>query len=237
MNSRPVKRGYDATRRQAQARELRLDVATAARALFIDRGYAATTIADVARAAGVSTQFVYKAFENKRGLLAKVIDWTIVGDDAPIPMAQRPSITAVQQEPTVAGKCALYARHGRLVAARIAETVQMVRAAADADPQARAIYDMGEEQRHTGARLFVANVARAGPLRAGLATGEAADAIWALTPDILWTSLVARAGWTPTSFEQHYAGLIAAAILDDKQLPAVRRFSRKLNAASPPRPG
>lgn len=228
MKSEPVKRGYDTTRRRAQAQQLRLDVANAARAVFIDRGYAATTIADVAQAAGVSTQFVHKAFGTKAGLLVKVIDWTLAGDDAPVPMAQRPSILAVQQERTVAGKCARYAHHGRLVASRIAETLRMLRGAADADPEARAIYENGEHQRRTGARLFAANLASAGPLRAGMTTDDAGDAIWALVPDVLWTTLVVHAGWTPDHFEQHYAGLIAASVLDDKHLPAVRRRSHTL---------
>jgi TetR/AcrR family transcriptional regulator, regulator of autoinduction and epiphytic fitness len=236
MNSGHVKRRYDASRRQAQARQLRLDVAAAARALFIERGFAATTIADVAQAANVSTQFIYAAFGGKRGLLAKVIDWTLAGDDEPIPMAQRPSILAVQQEPTLTGKCALYARHARMVADRIAQTLQMLRAAADADADARAIYETGEAQRRTGAALFVANLRRVGELRAGLSEEQAADAIWALSPDILWNLLVIQRGWTPGQFELWYAGQLAAAVLDDKHLPAVRRFSHKLLAATTPTP-
>jgi TetR/AcrR family transcriptional regulator, regulator of autoinduction and epiphytic fitness len=236
VNSNPVKRRYDASRRQAQARQLRLDVAASARALFIERGFAATTIADVAQAANVSTQFIYAAFGGKRGLLAKVVDWTLAGDDEPVPMAQRPSILAVQQEPTLTGKCALYARHTRLVAARIAQTLQMLRAAADADADARAIYQTGEAQRRTGAALFVANLRRAGQLRAGLSEEQAADAIWALSPDILWNLLVVQRGWTPDQFEQWYAGQLAAAVLDEEQIPAVRRFSHKLITATPPTP-
>jgi AcrR family transcriptional regulator len=236
MNSGSVKRRYNASRRQAQARQLRLDVATAARALFIEHGFAATTIADVAQAANVSTQFIYAAFSSKRGLLARVVDWTLAGDDEPVPMAQRPSIIAVQQEPTITGKCALYARHTRIVAARIAPTLQMLRAAADADPDARAIYQTGEAQRRTGAGLFIANLRRAGQLRAGLSEEQAADAIWALSPDILWNLLVIHRGWTPDQFEQWYAGQLAAAVLDDKQIPAVRRFSHKLITATTPAP-
>jgi len=236
MNDGPVKRRYNASRRQAQARQLRLDVVAAARALFIERGFAATTIADVAQAADVSTQFIYAAFGGKRGLLAKVVDWTLVGDDEPIPMAQRPSILAVQQEPTLTGKCALYARHARMVAARIAQTRQMLRAAADADADARAIYQTGEAQRRTGDGLFVANLRRAGQLRSGLSDEQAADAIWALSPDILWNQLVIQRGWTPDQFELWYAGQLAAAILDDKQIPAVRQFSRKLITATTPTP-
>ena len=232
MNAEAVKRRYDATRRQAQSRQLRLEVATAARDLFIEQGFAATTIGDVAAAAGVSQQFIYAAFGGKRGLLGKVVDWTLVGDDEPIPMAQRPAITAIQQERTVAGKCALHARHVRTLAPRVSALIQMLRAAADAEADARAIYDAGEQQRHVGATLFVSNLRTAGELRGGLSEAQAADAIWALTPDILWTALVTRRGWTADEFELWYAGQVAAAVLEDRHIGAVRRFSRRLIADS-----
>jgi hypothetical protein len=90
-------------------------------------------------------------------------------------------------------------------------------------------------RRRTGAGLFVANLRRAGDLRAGLSDERAADAIWALSPDILWTLLVAQRRWTPDEFELWYAGQVAAAILDDKQIPAVRRFSHKLITTAPSR--
>lgn len=228
MNAEPVKRQYDATRRQAQARQLRLEVADSARALFIERGFAATTIGDVAAAAGVSQQFIYAAFGSKRGLLGKVVDWTIVGDDEPIPMAQRPTIVAIQSEPTITGKCALHARHVRLVAPRISPLVQMLRAAADVDADARAIFETGEGQRHVGAGLLIANLRTAGELRAGLTDAMAADAIWALTPDVLWTALVTRRSWSADDFEVWYAGQVAAAVLEDRQVSTVRRFSRRV---------
>lgn len=233
MNSVAVKRRYDASRRQAQSRQLRLDVAHAAGRLFVEQGFAATTIGDVAAAADVSPQFIYAAFGSKRGLLSKVVDWTIVGDDEPVPMAERPSIIAIRQERTLTGKCALHARHVRLVAPRVSPLVHMLRAAAGADPDARAIYETGEQQRHTGATLLVGNLRTAGELRAGLSDAQAADAIWALTPDVSWTSLVTQRGWTADAFELWYAGQVAAAVLEDRQIAAVRRFSRRLLERSP----
>jgi AcrR family transcriptional regulator len=228
LKSPNVKRRYDASRRQAQARQLRLDVAAAAGKLFVDRGFGATTIAQVAAAANVSPQFVYAAFGSKPGLLTKVIDWALVGDDDPAPMARRPSILAIQQEPTIAGKCALHARHVRLLAPRISPLLSMLRSAADADPDARAVYETGEQQRRLGATLLVQDLRTAGDLRAGLRDADAADAIWALTPDILWTALVTRSGWEPNDFEPWYAGQVAAAILPDRQVALVRKFSRAL---------
>jgi hypothetical protein len=85
--SSPVnpRRSYDASGRQAQARESRLAVLRAARRLFLERGYALTTMAAVAASAGVSVETVYKAFGNKAGLVKAVFDSDIVGDDEPVP--------------------------------------------------------------------------------------------------------------------------------------------------------
>jgi AcrR family transcriptional regulator len=230
MNARAVKRQYDASRRQVQAQQLRLQVAWTARDLFAANGFAATRIADIAQAAGVSQQLVYAAFGSKRGLLEKVLDWTIGGDDADIPLAERPTIKAVGQEPSVAGKIALFARHVRVVQERAGPTLAMLRAAADADVDARSIFDKVEAQRRAGMGMFVAELRGAGPLRDGLTDEQAADAIWGLVPDVLWSMLVGRRGWTPMEFEQWLAGVLGAAVLEDRELRAVRRRVRALPA-------
>lgn len=232
MNPPAVKRRYDATRRREQARQLRVAVVDAARVLFVERGFVATTIGEIADEAGVSQQLVYAAFGSKRGLLAKVLDWTVAGDDEPVPMAERPTIVAIRAEPTVVGKCALHARHIRLLAPRIAPTLQMLRAAADADPDARAILGKSEGQRRTGTGLLVGELRGAGALRADMTDDQIADALWALAPDVVWTALVTRRGWSADEFELWYAGQVAVTALEDRQVAAVRRFSRKLIARS-----
>ena len=89
----PVKprRRYDSRGRQEQAGRSRWAMLQAARRLFLDRGYAATTMPAIAAAAGVSVQSVYKAFGNKPALLKTVFD-------VPSPATTRPS-------PTLAASC------------------------------------------------------------------------------------------------------------------------------------
>ena len=66
----PVKtRRYDASSRRAAARQRRDDILSAARELMLRNGYAATTVGAIARAAGVSTETVYKAFGDKPGVV------------------------------------------------------------------------------------------------------------------------------------------------------------------------
>jgi TetR/AcrR family transcriptional repressor of mexJK operon len=49
-------------------------VLTSARALFLDRGFAATTVEQIAEAARVSKATVYSNFEDKRAVLAALLD-------------------------------------------------------------------------------------------------------------------------------------------------------------------
>ena len=97
---RPVKtsRRYESAGRQEQARQTRREVLAAAKALFLERGYAATTMADVAAEAGVAVQTVYSAVGGKAALLKAVFDTTIVGDDERVPVSGRPEIARVTAE-------------------------------------------------------------------------------------------------------------------------------------------
>src|SRR5438445_419475 len=94
-----VKRRYDSSRRQEQARENRRRVLRAAHDLFVTKGYGRTTITDVAAEAGVSPETVYSAFKNKLTLLHRTWDVTVGGDDRDVPMVERPELRALFGEP------------------------------------------------------------------------------------------------------------------------------------------
>src|SRR5262245_36196838 len=93
------KRGYDARRRRERAeterRATRRRVLDAAARLFVAKGYTATTIADIAREAGVAVQSVYKAGQSKAELLQAVVDLAVAGDDEDIMIADRAEFAAI----------------------------------------------------------------------------------------------------------------------------------------------
>src|SRR3954465_6236290 len=98
-----TKRPYDARRRRERAEEerqaTRRRVVEAARALFLTRGYVATTMADIARDAGVALQSVYTAGQSKAELLHLVVDLAVAGDDQDVMLVERPTFAAVGDEP------------------------------------------------------------------------------------------------------------------------------------------
>ena len=84
-----------ARRGQARTRLARAAVVGAARRLFLERGYGATTIDAISDLADVPPATVYRLFSSKAGILKALLDVSIVGDDADEAMADRPQVRAL----------------------------------------------------------------------------------------------------------------------------------------------
>jgi AcrR family transcriptional regulator len=213
--SRPVKtsRRYDSAGRQEQARQTRRDVLAAAKELFLGRGYAATTMADVAARAGVAVQTVYSAVGGKAALLKEVFDTTLVGDDEPVPVSGRPEIARVTAETDGRRKLELFARYVSGVHLRISPLVPVLQAAADADEDAARLWDGLHRGRYQGMTEFATNLKEQRLLRPGMTVERAAVVLAAHIDDINWQNLVERHGFTTRQFETWLVDVTAAALL------------------------
>src|SRR5215469_18581786 len=107
------KRPYDNTRRQAQVRATRQQIIEAAKALFSEHGYPATTLEAIADAADTSLPTLYRLFTSKRALLKAVLDVSFGGDDQPIAFSDRPEAQAARSQPDAASLVRSFARIGR----------------------------------------------------------------------------------------------------------------------------
>ena len=207
------RRGYDSSRRQEQARQNRAAVLEAARRLFLERGYAATTIGDVAEEAGVSTPTVYTVFANKPGLLKAVIDVAIAGDDEPVPIMEREFVRRNMAEPDPRKKLTGYAEHFRVTAQRLMPIADVARQAAAADPSAAEVYQQLQRERLTGMGAFAAHLKAGKHLRRGMSADDARDVLWVYTSNELYDLLVIQRGWTPARFAKWQAEALIAALL------------------------
>jgi AcrR family transcriptional regulator len=192
------RRSYDSSRRRAQATETRSAVVAAARDLFIAQGYARTTMADIASAAGVSVETIYAAFKNKATLLHKAWDITVGGDDQDIVFHERPEALAIRHEPDLAKRLMLHAAFSTRTAQRIAPFQLMVQAAAEADPAAGAMLAEMGRQRLAGMTVMAAEAAKTGEL--AVSEEECRDVLWSMTDGMLWHRLVNERGWTNERF-------------------------------------
>src|SRR5689334_19429666 len=85
----PVKPTTDArTPQRARSRATRLRITKAAIAMFRDRGYTRTTMADIAEAAGVAVQTVYFVFHTKTEVLNSAYGLAVMGEDEAVPQEQ-----------------------------------------------------------------------------------------------------------------------------------------------------
>ena len=164
----PVKRTYDNSRRRSQVRATRGEVVKAAHALFVARGYAATTVDAIADAAGVPQATVYRHFGGKRGILTAVLDVAFGGDDEPVEYQHRPEVRAALSDPDPAGMLDAFARMHPDVVARSAPIQHVLGEAAAADHEAAELLALARNQRHTGQSRIARLLAERGVLAEGL---------------------------------------------------------------------
>lgn len=217
----PVKRQYDGTRRKAQAAATRRAVLEAAHDLFVDQGYARTTVAEVAARAGVSVETVYGAFKSKVSLLHRVWDVTVGGDDQEVLFHERPEVLAMRAEPDLAARLGMHARFATATARRIAPLMRAVAAAAGADQSAAAMRDEMDRQRLAGLTIMAAEAAKTGQL--GVPEDVCRDLLWAMTDGMLWHRLVMERGWTDEQFAQVLETTWVSALVDARQAPSAAR--------------
>jgi TetR/AcrR family transcriptional regulator, regulator of autoinduction and epiphytic fitness len=200
------RRRYESPIRREQADLTRRAILDAARALFLERGYVATPIQAIARRARVSPATVYGIFGTKRAILAALVDISIAGDDAPVPIRERPWVRDLQQEPELRGRIRILARNGRLILERRAPIDAVVAAAAATDPEIAGLWVRIREQRHAGQRTLLQLVIGAsGRLRPGLTVAAAADILYTLGSPESYRLLVEDRGWSGDRFERWYA--------------------------------
>jgi AcrR family transcriptional regulator len=197
----PARRTYDSPRRRATAERTRAAVFEAATDMFARQGWAATGMRDIAREANVSVETVYATARSKSELLLRVIDVAIVGDDEPVPLAQRPEFVAVgigDRQARVEAVARLLTGLNRRVA-RLDRTFAHA-AAGDADLAAR-LAETRERQRSTY-RDGLTLVLEREPAPALV------DGLWALGSAEVYLLLVESSGWTPEQYQSWLGDIV-----------------------------
>jgi len=203
---------YDNSSRAASAAATRTKVLAAARDAFLTRGYAATTIRGVARAAGVSQETVYKRFGNKAGLLKDVYDVAMAGDEEAAPIGARPEAIAVREATDPAAAVAAYAALCRGLVGRAGGLMRVVAGARGGDPDLTAFITTVDAERLTGATLVTRLWAEHGWLRDGVDADRARDVVWTLNSPDVWMLLTQR-GWTAADYESWIATGLRSMVL------------------------
>lgn len=211
-----AKRRYDARRRRERAEQersaTRLRVVEAARHLFLTQGYVATTMADVAREAGVALQSVYKAGQSKADLLHLVTDLAVAGDDDDLMLLDRPTFAAIGTESSPE-------RQVETIAALIAATMERLapvwvayREAAAVDARASANLAAAHRRRH---ETFAGMIRMLPENRLRQSYDESTDAAWAIGSIDVFLLLRSTQAWDAA----HYADWLSRTLVVQLLIP------------------
>jgi AcrR family transcriptional regulator len=195
-----VKRSYDNDRRTAQSQETKQRILEAARQLLMAKGYRATTIAQVARAAGVHHDTIYALVGRKPEILRELIEMAISGADGPVAPEEREYVQRMLAEPDPRQKLAIYASAMRAIQTRMAPLLLALRDASSTEPEAEQVWIAISERRAANMRRLVADLG-AGVLRPELSDDTAADVIWATASSEVFILLTEQRRWTLTQYE------------------------------------
>lgn len=189
------RRRYDSPGRREQARATRAAIADAARELFLARGWAGTTVRQVARSAGVAEPTVYAVYGSKSGLARALVDAV----DASAQVATSVSdVLAVGPDPSaqlewlVAADCRLFESSGDVIA--------LLREAGQSEPELRAAYDAGRA-RADRLRRQVFTTWETHWFRPGVNVDHAAGTFAALCNIDVYRVLTSEHGWSPKQVE------------------------------------
>jgi AcrR family transcriptional regulator len=212
--SEPVKRRrYDSPLRREQAADTRRRILDAALELFERDGYAATSMAGVAAAAGVSLKTVYLAFQSKSGVLRALWHLRLRGDEEPVPVDERPWYRAVLEEPDPERKLRLNIANARNVKERIGPLLNVLRDAAQVDAEIATLWARIQADFYGNQRAVVEDLQRRGALRPELDVETATDILWTLNHPDVYVLLVGERGWTLDELERWLADLLVARLL------------------------
>ena len=182
--------------RRERARATRLRIMQAAYTLFCERGYAGTTMADVAILAGVAVQTVYFTFHTKVDLLNSAYSLAVLGEQDPAPPESQPWYAAARDEPDVAAALRSLVAGAGWIVARAAPLDTVVRAAGSHDPEAAAVWAHHEQLRVDGYRRMVGLIQQKAPLRAGMTEDRATDLLLFYLGPLTYAGLVMDRGWS-----------------------------------------
>lgn len=185
-----------------KARETRRRIIEAAGALFVEQGYGATKLQEIADRAGVAVQTIYFVFRNKPSLLKELVDVAIAGDDEPVPTMDRPWFAEVMTAPAADSALAALVAGTRGTLERVAAIDEMVRAATATNPEIRELWPDQADPRYTVIATAVKSLTKKPGARSDIPADEAADIIYAVLGPELFLLLTRDRAWPPAKWEQ-----------------------------------
>lgn len=234
----PVKGKSEAgRRREERAHQTRARIVDAALRLFLQRGYAATTVEAIAREAKVASATVYQAFGTKQAILARSLDVAVAGDAEPVALLERDWVQAAREEPDPVPRLALVVTRAADVAARTAAIKEVMRDAAATEPAVRELIRRDHERRYRTQQALVELVLDSAPPQPGMEYADAVATFFALINSHTYQLLVGHLGWTIERWQTWLVDVLHRELLGANEgTTQTRRTARGSRRRSKPRP-
>ena len=206
-------RRYHSPRRREQAEATRTEILDAAERLFLEHGYVGTSMAAIAKEAGVAIKTVYLAFETKSGLLRALWHRNLRGGLEDVPVGDQAWFLEVLEEPDPARALRLNARNARQVKTRVAPLGDVLLNATPADPEVKALSERIWSDFYDNQREVVKSLKRRKALKQGLGVDRATDILWTLNHPRTYILLVQDRGWTADQYERWLGDITISELL------------------------
>jgi AcrR family transcriptional regulator len=181
--------------RAARARETRRRIIDVALRLFVDEGYLPTTMSAIAQEAGVAVQTLYLAFGSKARILSAALDVAIVGDDAPVPLIERPWVLELREEKDGRRALDLLCREVGELFRRVAPLHAAIRAATG-DAEVARLLEHDQQSRYAVQRQVVAILAAKPGFTTELDEERAADIVYGVLSEAVYLLFCHDRGWS-----------------------------------------
>ena len=208
-------RKYSSAVRDEQAARTRTHILDAASELFLGRGYARTTMQDIADLAGVARDTVHAVFGSKARVLTALIDLRLVPDDSVANITQRPDAQAVKDELDQRKQIELFARFIAGISTQLRPVFEILRTASAVEPEMANVFEEMDRFRMKNMQTYAKWIAARGPLR--VSTRRAGEIIWALASPDVGRMLCDELGWSQTQHARWLADTLIRTLLADDQ--------------------
>ena len=207
------KRKYSSAVREEQAARTRTRILDAAAELFLERGYARTTMKDIAVQADVARDTVHAIFGSKARVLTALIDHRLVPDGSVTNVTQLPEALAIKDEVDQRKQIELFAKFIAGISTELRPVFEILRTASAVEPEMAKVFEEMDRYRMINMQTYVKWIAARGPLRVN--TRRAGEIIWAIASPDVSRMLCEEIGWSESQHARWLADTLIRTLLPD----------------------
>jgi AcrR family transcriptional regulator len=207
------KRRYSSTVRDEQATRTRARILDAASELFLERGYARTTMKDIADLAGVARDTVHAVFGSKARVLTALIDLRLVPDDSVANVTQRHDAQAIKDEVDQRKQLELFGAFIAGLSTQLRPVFEILRTASAVEPEMARVFEEMDRFRLDNMQTYAKWIAARGKLR--VSAKKAGEIIWAVASPDMARMLCDELGWTQAQHARWLADTLIRTLLPE----------------------